>query len=215
MPPPDAVPGSTAAPSPANIARDPANRQPPTATVPSTPTTPPAPPLMPAPNRPSYRSSVPAGEDAVNKLVVYSPDGGKWDFGRHQGSLVLLDFWGSWCGPCRRAIPGLIQLQREYGPQNLEVVGIACEHGAWSDRVGQVRDVRSQMQAQGLNYQFYLDGGEDNRWASVGLFQVKAFPTLILLDGEGRVLWRGGPDRLDELRGTITRQLAAGDVTKR
>ena len=47
-----------------------------------------------------------------------------------RGKYVLLDFWGSWCGPCRASHPHLKALQAHYGPQGLEVINIAQENGA-------------------------------------------------------------------------------------
>ncbi len=44
-----------------------------------------------------------------------------------KGKVVVLDFWATWCGPCRMEIPSLVRMQNQYGPKGLEVVGLSVE----------------------------------------------------------------------------------------
>jgi peroxiredoxin len=46
----------------------------------------------------------------------------------YSGKLVLLNFWATWCPPCRREIPGFIRLQQRYGSQGLQIVGISVDN---------------------------------------------------------------------------------------
>ncbi|MGH9396562.1 MAG: TlpA family protein disulfide reductase [Terriglobia bacterium] len=47
----------------------------------------------------------------------------------YRGKVVILDFWATWCGPCRMEIPGFVQLQQKYGPEGLQIIGISMDTG--------------------------------------------------------------------------------------
>jgi thiol-disulfide isomerase/thioredoxin len=164
------------------------------ATVPPRITVPPANPGL----------STPAGACVISggrviSLRLPDADGREWDFGQRRGRLILFDFWGTWCGPCLRAVPELSRLNATYGAAGLEVIGIACERGSPAENAGRVRSTR-----QRLNIGYRLVLGDSSVQDQ---FHVTAYPTLVLVDGEGALLWRGAPDQSRELEGIIRRRL--------
>lgn len=228
-PPLEASPGEPRIPptgtplfNPENIAeseRDPRRPPPPIINVPGPG---PTPPPLPDPDPPpmgmnsapgAYRFSnqprVPSCDFSGRRLVNFALNdlnGQPWEFKQHHGQLVLLDFWGTWCGPCIKAIPHLKKLQGEYGPYGLEVIGIACERISGSQRVQRVRDVVDRQQ---INYRVIL--GEDFEQCPVQQkFGIRAYPTLVLLDSNGNALWRGDATGLVQLEQTIQQQLRVG-----
>lgn len=68
------------------------------------------------------------GEGAANlNFTLKAPDGGQVKLADYKGKVVLLNFWGTWCPPCRMEIPGFIELQDVYRDKGLVIVGIAVE----------------------------------------------------------------------------------------
>jgi thiol-disulfide isomerase/thioredoxin len=95
-----------------------------------------------------------------------------------KGKITVLDFWATWCGPCRASLPDLKQLQSVYGSDRLEVVSISEDHNqqAWQQFVA----------ANGMNWtqRFDANGEEMPRYGATAL------PTYIVLDSSGAVLGR-------------------------
>jgi thiol-disulfide isomerase/thioredoxin len=160
------------------------------ATAPTTPNHPPAGPAC-----------VVSGGRVVS-LRLPDADGREWDFAQRRGRLVLLDFWGTWCVPCLRAVPEVNRLHTTYSSSGLEVVGIACERGTPAENAGKVRATRQRLN---IGYRLVL---VDTQGSSVEQqFRVVALPTLVLIDSDGTILWRGSPEQIRELDGIIRRRL--------
>ncbi len=98
---------------------------------------------------------------------------------------VLLDFWGTWCGPCLESIPHLIALQKQYGPGRLKVVGIACEKTAAEARKGKVDAFARKL---GINYTVLVSTMDGSCPVQKAL-QIHYYPTMILVDRKGQVVW--------------------------
>jgi thiol-disulfide isomerase/thioredoxin len=139
----------------------------------------------------------------IVSLRLPEPDGRPWDFAQHSGKLVLFDFWGTWCGPCVRAIPEVARLNATYSGAGLEVIGVACERGSAADNAGKVRSAR-----QRLNIPYRLVMADASAGTEVEQqFHVTALPTLVLASSDGTILWRGTPEQMRELEGIVRRRL--------
>jgi thiol-disulfide isomerase/thioredoxin len=124
-----------------------------------------------------------------------------------KGRLVLLDFWKTNCPPCLQAIPTLRVLNDRYGPQGLDVVAIAYEdNGTPPEQAHRVAEAARYRQT---NYMLLLGGGPNCPVKQK--LEVNAYPTLILLDEMGVIVWRhtGALERqqVDDLEFAIKRRL--------
>jgi thiol-disulfide isomerase/thioredoxin len=103
-----------------------------------------------------------------------SLDGSKFRLSESAGKVRLLDFWATWCAPCREEIPMLNDLHDTYGAAGLEIVAI-------SDEDSEV--IRDFVESAGVRYR--------NLVGTVELaeqYQVLGLPTAYLIDGEGRIV---------------------------
>jgi thiol-disulfide isomerase/thioredoxin len=101
----------------------------------------------------------------------------------YKGKVVLLDFWATWCGPCRMAMPGLQKIHESMKSKGLVVLGVSL------DRNPPVQ-VPPFLKKMGIGYTNFADNPKDPcslKW------DVRAIPSLFLIDRKGRIVnqWRG------------------------
>jgi thiol-disulfide isomerase/thioredoxin len=130
------------------------------------------------------------------------------------GDVILLDFWGTWCKPCRDTIPHLVELQNRYGSR-LRIIGIAYEN---EDVVERAAVVEKAAQALGINYTLLLGSADGSPCPLQSALRIQAYPTMILLSRNGRILWRDSgsdPRVIDRLDRAIAVQTGDSSVVRR
>ena len=95
------------------------------------------------------------------------------------GDYVLLDFWASWCGPCRAAMPTIKKAYEKYKNQNLKILGVTI----WDEPEKSLE----AMKKMELPWEIWVNGGDE----PVNLYNITAVPTVILFGPDGTVLERG------------------------
>jgi thiol-disulfide isomerase/thioredoxin len=169
----------------------------------------PAPAAAPAGEREVYCRYDPRHR-RIEDFRLPDPEGKLVRFQDLDADLVLLDFWGTWCQPCVKSVPHLVDLQKRIGDRKLKVVGIACEQGPSQKRGATVAKAASQL---GINYTV-LVSGTDGECPLQRALHIQAYPTLILVDRQGRILWQdqgATPLTLARLDRMLTQTLQSDD----
>src|SRR5277367_486717 len=94
-----------------------------------------------------------------------------------KGKVLILDFWATWCPPCRAEIPGFIELQKKYSAQGLAVVGVSVDQAS-------ADTVKSFAQKMGMNYPVVLADAKIT--AAYG--GIDGLPTTFIIDRAGRIV---------------------------
>lgn len=121
-----------------------------------------------------------------------------------KGKYVLLDFWGSWCGPCRAANPHLKELYATYAAKGFEILGIASEKVSGQAQAEKMW--KEAIEKDGLTWTNVLNNELSMKLDVVQLYNIEGYPTQILLDKEGKVIgrWLGAAGKqLDDKLKTI------------
>jgi cytochrome c biogenesis protein CcmG, thiol:disulfide interchange protein DsbE len=113
-----------------------------------------------------------------------------------KGKVVYLDFWASWCGPCRQSFPWMNEMQKKYGAKGLQIVGMNLD--------AKRTDADKFLAENPAQFALAFDSkGEAPK--RVG---VKGMPTSVLIGGDGKVLYVHQGFR-DEERGELEARLAS------
>ncbi len=113
-----------------------------------------------------------------------------------KGKYVLVDFWASWCGPCKAEIPNLVELQNKFGGDKFTVLGA----NVWDEE----EKFKAALTAEGINYpQIYVP--RDNKDDATALYGIRGIPQIILFAPDGTIVQRN-------LRGAAMKQLVEEKV---
>ncbi len=106
-------------------------------------------------------------------------DGNNFDTSNQQGRVLLINFWATWCAPCRVEIPDLIALQEELGSEKFDVLGISIDQD-------DPKYVKEYVESMNINYPVLIDDGE----VADGFGGVYALPTTFVVDKTGKITHR-------------------------
>jgi thiol-disulfide isomerase/thioredoxin len=149
-----------------------------------------------------------AREPVAPEFSVPTFDGQVVSLKSLRGHTVLLDFWATWCPPCRQSSPALVRLAKKYAGEPFSIVGIS------SDQPGDEAKVRRYVESYEMPWPQHLDASQAVHKA----YEIDAFPTFIVIDGDGIVTlrmrgWSGSTEqRLDN---EIRKNLKAGAERQR
>lgn len=101
--------------------------------------------------------------------------GGNYRLSEQRGSIVLVNFWATWCGPCRQEMPVLDELAKKYADLGVQVIGVNVE----TETAG----VQNYLSEVPVSFPILLD--QENIASKA--YDVKAMPTTVIIDKDGRV----------------------------
>lgn len=111
-----------------------------------------------------------------------SPEGAEIALSSLRGKYVLIDFWASWCGPCRKENPNVVRMYNKYKDKGFEIFGVSLDQSRekWLKAIADDKLTWPQVSD--------LKGWES---AAAQLYQVDAIPQTVLLDKEGKIIAKG------------------------
>lgn len=110
------------------------------------------------------------------------------------GKVVLLNFWGTWCPPCRVELPHIAALEKKYGPrEGFELLAVSCAADGNDEIVSLRSETLAYLENNGLKLPTYADPGAQTRSALQLTIGFEGYPTTVLFDRRGTVrgVWVG------------------------
>ncbi len=137
----------------------------------------------------SGTTSRPANAVKAPQFTLADVEGNWISLDQLEGKVILLNFWGTWCAPCRREIPDFIKVYDQLKDQGLEIVGIALSSG-------KPEDIAAFMKSRGMNYLVLtdIDGDETQmvtkNYGDVTGEPITGIPTTFIIDRDGYIVKR-------------------------
>jgi peroxiredoxin len=119
----------------------------------------------------------PDAKPANLNFTVKDLDGHDVTLSAHKGKVILLDFWATWCGPCKIEIPGFIDLYTRYADEGLQVLGFSVD-----DPVPALKEYAGQMK---MNYPVLVGMGHEDIQDAFG--PMPGLPTTFIIGRDGKI----------------------------
>ena len=138
----------------------------------------------------------------------------KGEFNKDESEVYVVEFWATWCPPCRKSIPHLTALQEEFGPDGLTIIGV-------TDEDEDVVEPFVNLMGSKMNYTIAIDNRKKTSNAWMRAAKQSGIPTAFIVDRSGTIQYIGSP-LVEEFESTLakvmsgrydlTKQLAAASV---
>ncbi len=154
------------------------------------------------PRTPSLTQASPAPDFTLQTL-----DGKSMSLSDLKGKAVLLNFWATWCGPCKIEMPWFVELQKQYGPQGLQIVGVAMDD-AGKDEIAKF------TKEMGVNYPILI--GKESVGDLYG--GVPALPESFFIGRNGKIVdtilgLKGKGEIEDDIKTALNTQVAQNEAS--
>jgi thiol-disulfide isomerase/thioredoxin len=110
----------------------------------------------------------------------------EFDLQSLHGRFVMMDFWGSWCGPCLRLIPAIVDDHKKYSGENIAFVSVCFDYNG---NMGKCKDIINKMGMSWVNLWDSEDKVDNNSLTT--RYNIGIYPTVILIGRDGKILERG------------------------
>ena len=147
------------------------------------------------------QAAEPKTGDVPPALLGKDREGEVVDLAQHRGKVVVVTFWASWCGPCRKELPGLDALQKHAGDKILKVIAVNVKDSTEDYRL---------MMRQMKDYTISMTRDRDGSIAAG--YDIRAYPNLWIIGPDGRVAAHHvgyGEDSLEALVNQINQVIVA------
>ncbi len=151
--------------------------------------------------------SSPLMNNPAPNFTLEDLSGKKVSLASYRGKAVLINFWATWCGPCKIETPWLVELRNQYAGKGFEILGVSLDDLDTDDKkmlAGEKRDIAKFAQQEHIDYPVLIDGGSiDKPYGGLD-----ALPTSYFVDRNGKVVAAQlGLTSKDDIEGNIRKAL--------